>query len=335
MKNTLLPEPKFTALLEKIANSGGEDHHAFSELAEASCQVEPKHISAWEKYLRWETLSIKYRRKPKKWQFWRKQPAFPEWVNIASVDGYERESGIQAITTGAPSAIFFALLIRRLNDWVPQVRAAAGKKVVVVARASESDIIANALCAVLPRWTSWGRWKEQEKLRLMEVVELDHVSRALCEKLISNTSGPMSQVLSQVGRSDAIDENLPDIAVKSIQPAVRARSYRMLLERKSVWVEGRAWKWTDIRYSEGKYVPVLGERKIHLAVPLIATIEQALSDSSPAVRRVGAEKFIQHLDEFGERAVHISAKIASDRSSSVAERGRFAQRRLRKLNSSQ
>ena len=334
MATQSIPEEEITAAFQQLAKGLRDNKATIDLLTELTSRIDPADIAPFESYLRWKVASLQHTLSPQKSQFWSAQPDFPTWMSVASANGYERENGILGIRSGAPNAIFLALLVRRLNDWVPQVRAAAEKKIVAIAKDTDPHIVATVLCTMLSRWNSWRRWSNSEKHKLIELVELEQVSIAICERIKSSFSGPMALVLSQACRCEALDKELPAIAIEAVQPAVRAKAYRMLLEQKAIWLEGRKWKWTDIRYSEGRYVPTLGERKLQISAPVCSTIENALKDQSVAVRRVGAEKFIQNLDGFGSRAEAIAIEIGSDKSNSVAERGRFAQRSLSTMNSS-
>ena len=44
------------------------------------------------------------------------------WYDLLSGDGFRRERFLLEVNEGAPSAFLLAMFLRRLNDWVPQVR---------------------------------------------------------------------------------------------------------------------------------------------------------------------------------------------------------------------
>ena len=71
------------------------------------------------------------------------------WIDLSSHDGYGRERALRTISGPAPNAFFFALAAKRLNDWVPQVRAAARETVPVLARASDPSRTLYARCCRL------------------------------------------------------------------------------------------------------------------------------------------------------------------------------------------
>ena len=91
-----------------------------------------------------------------------------------------------------------------------------------------------------------------------------------------------------------------------------------------VWVVGRRWVWMDLKWCKGRFEPVLGERALTERSPFLAVLKMALVDRSPIVRRVGAEFLIKQLNTLGDDAPAFARDLATDRSESVAERGRFA-----------
>lgn len=252
------------------------------------------------------------------------------WIDLSSYDGFVRERTLRTLSGSAPNSFFLAMAARRLNDWVPQVRAAAREAVPKLARASDPENVVDALCAMLPAWTSWGRMEDLDKQVIAELTSIDRVAELLTHRLIASAAGPMSSVLSQALRSAFLDENLAQIAAEAIQPAVRARAYRALLVRKAVWVEGRTWQWTDVRYCLGRLNNILGERSLAVRRPpvLMELLDSAATDPSSLVRRVAAEALVREMSNLGSAVLPLARRFASDISPSVAERGVFVLQRL-------
>lgn len=249
------------------------------------------------------------------------------WVDLAHSDGRIRERTLRALTGPAPNAFFLALATRRLNDWVPQVRAAARETVPRLTRASDPEHVVDVLCTILPAWTSWQRLTEIDTVVMAELVSLERVAPALKRRVMTSAAGPMSLILSQALRVPALDDELVEIAAIAVQPSVRARAYRALFLGKSVWVKDRQWQWTDVRYCKGRFTNVLGERPI-LAPPLAESLGAAAADRSSVVRRVAAEALIRELGSLGHAAAPLARKFAGDSSPAVAERGVFAVKQL-------
>ncbi|QEI05683.1 hypothetical protein FXN63_07385 [Pigmentiphaga aceris] len=249
---------------------------------------------------------------------------FPTWMDVVSYDGHARERALRTLAGPAPNGFFLALAVRRLNDWVPDVRAVARQAVPELARTSDPEHVADMLCTILPTWTSWGRAEAADKAVLTTLVHIEGVAASLRHRIITSPAGPMPAMLVQVLRTDALDEDLAQIAVQAIQPAVRAQAYRALLLGKAVWVEASRWEWTDIRYCQGRMQKILGERTLQHAPALLASLQTAAADQAPLVRRVAAEALIREMRSLGDAGLTLASKLSTDASPPVAERGKFA-----------
>lgn len=214
--------------------------------------------------------------------------------------------------------------MRKLNDWVPQVRAAARASLPSVTQNSPPDCVADSLFATLSHWSPWGRIGDMDRLTILNCLADSQVAHALKQRLILTTAGPATRVFSQTGRCDWLDPFLTEIATLSRQPALRAKAARCLLEHQSVWTEGMAWQWTDKVYGMGKLVPVLNTRPVAVREPFVCGLKRAIRDPSPMVRRVAGEMLIKNLANLDEDAVGLAELLACDPSKSVAERGRYA-----------
>lgn len=301
-----------------------------SLLVNATTKISLANLDAWERLLRWEFFAALESTKPPKWKMWTQQTPFLTWIDLCSGDGFKREKTLRTLTGAAPNSFFFALAIRRLNDWVPQVREAAREKIPEIAKNSDPEYVVDALFTILPHWSSWGRMDNPEKQVIMSIISIPKVTILLKSRIISATSGPMPTILSQVGRAETLDHYLFEIAKNAIQPSVRAKAYRCLLENKMVWFAGRKWKWTDKQYCKGRLEPILCERTLSVESPFKETLKLAMKDRSPIVRRVAAEMFTRKLELIGEESVQFAELIASDSSHSVAEWGKWALNKLEK-----
>lgn len=309
-------------------NSGSKVVADMSSLVEATSQLPLSNFDYWERLIRHEfSKSLEYSTQ-KKWKIWSKPSQLLTWLDLISWDGYKRENTLRTISGAAPNCFFFSLAIRRLNDWVPQVREAAREKLLLIANETNSVHVVEALCITLSHWNSWGRIEESDKQILLEIISTKEIADALKSKLISSTSGPMASLFAQLGRTPVLDDYLSDISEKAIQPSVRAKAYRSQFEGRMVWVEGRKWKWSDIRYCEGRLKAVVGERKINVAIPFLELLQKSAIDRSSIVRRISAEFLIREISTIGDKSLELAKHFASDKSSPVAERGRFALKKI-------
>lgn len=280
-------------------------------------------LEYWERTFRYEIELASYSQR-----FSLNSRRLLPWLDCCSGDGYQREKALRALKEGASNAFLCALVLRRLNDWVPQVRAAAREHIPAMAAHTQPEYLVEALWVLLLNFHTWRRLQTEDLDVLMNLLSIADVQLRLVSKLIQATTGPAAGILGQVGRTPAFDQFLPTICEQAIQPAVRAKAYRSQLEEQMVWFEGRKWVWTDRRWCQGRYVPVLGERNIHVHRPFLELLAKAAQDNSPIVRRVAGDVLLAKLDSIGLDAFPIAKRLSDDAYPSVVERGIFALKRL-------
>lgn len=309
-------------------NSGSKVVSDMSALISATSSLPLTKLDYWERLIRNEFYKALEVNAQPKWKFWRQPQHFLTWVDLCSWDGHKREKTIRTLSNAAPNTFFFALVLRRLNDWVPQVRIAVREHLPNIANLSNPEHVADGLCLILSNWNSWGRIEQQDKQVLLEIISSKPIADALKRKILNGASGPLPTILSQIGREGTFDNELENFALKAVQPSVRAKAFRCLFEGEMTWVEGYKWKWTDVRFCQGRVMPVIGKRKLTSNVPFINSLRQASDDRSSLVRKISAELLIRELDSLGVEAEILAKKFSKDPSLSVSERGDFALKKL-------
>lgn len=312
-------------------NSGSNVVADISELVEVTSRLPLSNLEYWERLIRSGLYQAAADSKPSKWKFWAKPTPFLTWIDLCNGDGFKRERTLRTLSGRAPNRFFFAMAVRRLNDWVPQVRSAAREQLPSIASASNPEDVVDVLCAVFPHWNSWGRSGYEGKQTLLAIASIDAVTHSLKSRLVAATAGPLSSVLSQAGQTEALDAYLPEIASNAIQPSVRAKAYKSLLDGKVMWLAGRKWEWTDKRYCKGHFKPTLFDRPLSMQMPLEETLRAASSDRSAFVRRVAGDVLIRESGTLGAVALQLATILASDPHPSVAERGNFALKKLSQM----
>ena len=328
-------EARIHRALVHLANSINSSQYGvmadMSLLIEATDDLPLTHIDKWGSYLQEEFEWAMYASSPRKiarYGKWLKPREWLTWLDLGSFDGYKREKTLRTLSGAAPNAFFFALAVRRLNDWVPEVRAAAREVLPEMARHTPPQHIVAGLCGLLSHWHSWGRISDKERQIVWEFLADKNVISTFKSQLIQSSTGPLSTLFVQVGRTSYLDEYIIDIAETAIQPTLRAKAYRCLFERRVVWQAGTEWKWTDKYNGERKLMPVLSERSLTVHLDRLMLIKKAGDDSSSLVRRVAAEFLIRELDNLGDRALPFAEQFAADVSRTVSERGQFALRSM-------
>lgn len=303
---------------------GRKQPEDMSEVLTAMSEMRLTNIDRLEGAVRWGLSLAARNSQPSIWNMWRKSPKPVTWLDMCSGDGRRRERALRELTGPAPNSIFCALVIRRLNDWVRQVREAARECAPSILSSTPAERVAEVLSALLPHWSSWGRLGTEGKETFIDLMRSEGVSTSLYSIVIQSPVGPMSQVLAQAGRSDVLDGLMVDIAYKAVQPSVRAKAYRSILNGSITWISGTKWTWTDKRYGEGRFKPVVEERQLSIEYDFEKVLVQAIEDRSAMVRRVAAEILIEHHPKVERTALQLAEALANDADESVAERGKFA-----------
>lgn len=324
-------ELKISAALKEFVETKKASSKVVSDLSSvinATSELPLVNLEYWERFIREDydnALSTGY---SNKWKFWESNVPRITLLDLCSWDGYRREKALRAIGGKVPNRFFLALVLRRLNDWVPQVRQAAQDILSKVLVNSEPSYVTDVICFTLSHWSSWKRIDNLNRKTLLDTLSNKEIANQLKLNLLNSTSGPLAAIMSEVGRVDALDNSLEEIATDAIQPSLRAKAYRSLFEGNISWLEGRKWVWTDRVYNEGRMQPVLGYRVITTKIQFLPTLRSAASDRSSLVRRVAAEILIKELDNLGSESSSLAETFSMDRSISVAERGRFALKKL-------
>ncbi len=334
MQHNNFDENKIIVAVRKIAKAVKSNSKPdISELVEVTSNLRLKNLDYWERLIRWEYSDELRQFNSLKWRFWKQTENFSlTWLDICHGDGFIREKILRELSCPAPNSFFFALAIRRLNDWVVEVRRAAYETIPQIAKQTNPEIIADVLCAIFPHWNSWGRVDVKEKQLILDLASKKEVGIALKNRIQFRANGPLSSILSQIGQIDILDSHLEEISNNAIQPSVRAKAYRSLLDGYMSWCSGREWKWTNKPYGEGYYKPIIHKRNLSKNSPFLKILQLATIDRSPIVRRVAGEMLIKHLNETEGEVSNIAQLLARDASPSVAERGVFALKKLEEIN---
>jgi hypothetical protein len=331
MSRVLDDHPALAIAIRRLLTAGvtaGEAADLMARVASETKLLPLRRMEVWELAIRDEVRAAETGATESSWRFWASPRRASPWIELCSHDGRKREAALRAAAGGAPSAFVFALALRRLNDWVPQVRSAARETLPALASRSEPQDVASALWNLLEHWSTWGRMERADREAASAMTSIPSVSLALKWQIMNATAGPAAHVLSQCARSATFDAWIEEFAHGAVQPVVRARAFRWMFLGRISWVVGHKWKWTDVAYCKGELEPILESRELPSTRPFMLTLEAAMADRSPVVRRVGAEFLIRELASLGENALPLAQRAACDTSPSVAERGNFALRQL-------
>lgn len=300
----------------------------FSPVIDATSELPLENLDYWERFLRNEYYKVLVTTTNGYGSSEYADSSFITWFDLCNGDGHRRERALRTLGRKAPNRFFLALVLRRLNDWVPQVRQVAIGLLPKIMAGSEPVHVADVTFFTLCHWSSWQRIDNVSKDMFLHAVSCNGVAERLKSRLITTPSGPLGSVLSQLGRIDVLDEALFDIAKSAVQPSLRARAYRCLFEQKIHWLEGKKWQWLDIQYGVGRMAPIITERELSVTIPFMSLLSLAADDRSSIVRRVAAEMVIRNLDDMGEASTELAERFILDNSPAVAEKGRYVLKKL-------
>ena len=271
-------------------------------------------IEHWEREIRYQCIEqVDSSSRP----FFRKKISLP-WINIVHWDGYQRENALKKIIGGAPNAFFFVILLRRLNDWVPQVRDTATTEIIRIAQETPSDIVSQGLYGILPHWRSWSRINTAQRQVIIDLISSPQVIDKIRLHFCCHYSGIPVATFMECARLPVFDKYLLGIAHKARQPSFRAKAYRSLFEQRISWCNGIS-----------RMKPIIEHRSIDVPIVFETLLKQASIDPSPHVRSLAAEILIKELPTLGGQAMEYAELFNKDDSKSVYERGDFALRKLK------
>lgn len=330
MSKLELPPPMRDAIF-RVATSiskGEVDDDALASFVEQSNSIALTNIGQCESEIRSVIYEAQYQHDRR--QLWKrpKDHRFVvPWFDLFSGDGFRRERALRTIRSGAPSAFLLAVLLRRLNDWVPQVREAARISAKEVLEKSDAELVVSVAWVMLPVRNTWGRLGELDIQVLDTITDRDAVASRLADKIERTDSGPAAKILRQASRRASLDRYLPELAQQAVQPAVRALAFRMLFRRQAVWQVGWQWRWTDKSLGERAREPKLSMRSFEHGLPASQLIEAAANDPAASVRRVAGDELVSKKDDLTASELEIARQLEADPYPSVAERGRFVLQR--------
>ncbi len=248
------------------------------------------------------------------------------WLLLFHGDGRWRELALDRIAGPPGSAFRFIAITLRLNDWVEQVRAAAAECARRAFPSTSPAIIADAAPILLLRRRQWTRWRGEANVLDAALARRD-VADQLALHLIQGRTGPLARVLGQALRQDAMDRHLPALARTAIQPAVRARALRTLIDGRATWPEGYGQQWVDKSLGLSRRKVVTGSRDIARQGSMRDLITAGAADQATAVRKAAADGLIEYRDQTATMQAVIEA-LAADRSPAVRERIAFVIRTM-------
>lgn len=245
------------------------------------------------------------------------------WLFLLHPDGWVRQAALEACRP--PDAPFFlAQLMTRLNDWVPQVRAAAEAAFERVLPGLDGELVLEAGVVLLTRMHDWRRWSTDGPERAERLFGTADFARQLGERLMRQAGGPQSRLLRHVLRRPLLDSRLEALALGAADPAVRRVVLLALLAGEVRWRDG-------FEHRDYRDIPRIRVRPL-TAPPADpeGLIRRALGDPAAMVRRVAADGLIARRATYPDLEA-ATAALEADASPALRRRGEFLRKHGRAL----
>lgn len=230
-------------------------------------------------------------------------------------DGFVREAALNALASPITHSVVAYGLIRRLNDWSPNVRSAARRALSRCFGQSEPSVLVPAIWVVLRDGAEWGRWKQGYAGLINEIMQHPQLAQRLVLRLQSETRAGTSTIFQALCQNPKIDGFLGGIALSAHQPHLRAGALRCIAMDKVVWPLGRSRKaWIDKSLGQYKMVADYGSRPLSVDFDLAAVLRTALRDRSVVVQKqmLDALSLHRHDPRFLPLIVEILELLSSD-----------------------
>ena len=241
-------------------------------------------------------------------------------------NGFLRERALNQLHGPIESAFYVTVLAYRLNDWVPQVRAAAARCADRVLPSTSPEIIAEAAMFLLGRRFAWGRWKKEAE-SLDQALSRRDVVDAIADVLLHARSGPMGAILRHATRWAAIDRHLEELSTGAFLPSVRAIALQVQIDGVARWPVGWTKQWTNKIYGEYRPVRAYDERPVTGCRALETCVKQGARDRSAAVRKIAATALVKVRATLSNRDL-IVGLLEHDSSAAVRQRVEFVKRSI-------
>ncbi len=255
------------------------------------------------------------------YRFWHDGLGSP-WLDVFSRNGHLRADALWQISGPLTSPFRVAAIVYRLNDWVPQVRAAASACAGRTLPLTDADQIIGAAPLLLGRRTRWSRWSIERRI-VDEMLARPEVADRLFLRM---RGGPTTRLFKEALRSPAYDGRLLELAKGATLPQVRFLAFRALIEGRAVWLGGREWVFTDKVYNKRKLVPRFEQRPIPRPMLVEDLIELAAVDRSPLVRKAAADGLIRFRQQL-PNIRQVAQLLRDDKSKPIRERIEWLERK--------
>ncbi|WEZ84139.1 hypothetical protein P6U16_05475 [Rhizobium sp. 32-5/1] len=221
------------------------------------------------------------------------------WFCLCDTDGFARERALRGITMPPPSAMRLALLMIRLNDWVPQVRAAAQDCLRRVEAGITPAVFVDALPYCLQALPLASRM-DDGGAALIALVSRPDIHALIAERLMHGEGGAIVRIFRDLMSTDLFDAHLPALAISARDTTIRARALRILLDGAVEDIPVIREFWISRKLGIKRPVAGTASRPIAHVPAAQALITRAARDRTVAVRKAAAQGLVRHRDDIDD-----------------------------------
>ena len=246
--------------------------------------------------------------------------------------GYHREAALRRIESVDAAPLLLALVLWRMNDWVPHVRRAADLCLQRVIGEFDAAALKPLVPVLALRVPSWGRHRQGAEGLLSAPTGLPGILRdepgrsAVLDYVLETAAGPVAKVLRRALTTGGFDADLPRIARDARNGGARQIAVETLLSGRAVWSRGYGRQWVDKTQGESRRVPLLEVRRLDLTVDRDAILTSALADPFARVRLSAV--WAMTRDGVPPAVGPLLPALRSDKSRSVREAVDFLNRKF-------
>lgn len=247
------------------------------------------------------------------------------WIYILHGNGRLREAALKALDEPAPGPFFVFALANRLNDWAPQVRAAAAACAGRVFPKTSLAVVGPVSRELLARRYRWQRWSSEADC-LDRLLARPDITASLVDDVVANRIPRPAQVFRQILRQPFADDRLANIISSRAPDPVRAVALAALLNRQVRWHSGFETVWIDKSLGKSRRSRTFVTRPVIHDLDISSLAQRGLADPGAAIRKVALQYVIDADVVLAPQLLHA---LAADRARPVRDRAEFLLRRGR------
>jgi hypothetical protein len=249
-----------------------------------------------------------------------------EYLFLFHRHGFVRQAALEKIRGPIQSPFVLAMIIARMNDWVPQIRQAAVECAQRCFPASSANVLARLARDLFPSMKGWQRWQEEATI-VCALVLRDDVRSLLVEQMLESSAASDSRLFPHLLFDAKMDDYLLDLSLNAKTPMIRVTCVRAILKsqvsRQVGWKHGLDHRFGQHRRRE----IVLEHRPLEVRHNVVELIPRYVKDTAPLVKCLALEAIMAAKATFAF-SHDIANQLSEDKSRPVKERAAFILKKI-------